>query len=82
MNRVCSIFHQILQLLPQSVFQRAVKAHQAERHARGFTSWGQMVAMLFCQLGNAESLREICNGLLASEGKLRHLVPLQLNIPR
>jgi len=73
MNRVCSIFHQILQLLPQPVFQRAVKAHQAERHARGFTSWGQMVAMLFCQLGNAESLREICNGLLASEGKLRHL---------
>jgi len=73
MNRVCSIFHQILQLLPQSVFQQAVKAHQAERHARGFTSWGQMVAMLFCQLGNAESLREICNGLLASEGKLRHL---------
>ena len=73
MNRVCSIFHQILQLLPQAVFQRAVKAHQAERHARGFTSWGQMVAMLFCQLGNAESLREICNGLLASEGKLRHL---------
>ncbi len=73
MNRVCSIFHQILQLLPQAVFQQAVKAHQAERHARGFTSWGQMVAMLFCQLGNAESLREICNGLLASEGKLRHL---------
>jgi len=29
--------------------------------------------MLFCQLGNAKSLREICGGLAASEGKLRHL---------
>jgi Domain of unknown function (DUF4372) len=29
--------------------------------------------MLFCQLGHAQSLREICGGLAASEGKLRHL---------
>jgi hypothetical protein len=29
--------------------------------------------MLFCQLGGAKSLREICGGLAASEGKLRHL---------
>jgi hypothetical protein len=29
--------------------------------------------MLFCQLGHAQSLREICGGLAATEGKLRHL---------
>ena len=29
--------------------------------------------MLFCQLGHAQSLREITQGLAASEGKLRHL---------
>jgi hypothetical protein len=29
--------------------------------------------MMFCQLGKAQSLREICGGLAASEGKLRHL---------
>ncbi len=34
---------------------------------------GQFVAMLFCHLGRAQSLREICGGLAASEGKLRHL---------
>ena len=73
MNRVCSIFAQILQLFPRSEFQDAVKAHSAERHARGFSSWGQFIAMLFCQLGHAKSLREICGGLAASEGKLRHL---------
>lgn len=73
MKRVCSIFSQILQLIPRSEFETAVRQHQAERHARGFTSWGQFVAMLFCQLGQAKSLREITEGLQASEGKLRHL---------
>jgi len=73
MNRVCSIFSQLLQLFPRAEFERAVKKHKAERHARGFTSWGQFVAMLFCQLGHAHSLREICGGLAACEGKLRHL---------
>lgn len=29
--------------------------------------------MLFCQLGQVRSLREICNGLMAIEGKLKHL---------
>ena len=73
MTRVCSIFSQILQLIPRLEFESAVRKHGAERHARGFSSWGQFIAMLFCQLGDAKSLREICGGLAASEGKLRHL---------
>ena len=73
MTRVCSIFSQILQLIPRLEFEWAARRHNAERHARGFTCWGQFVAMLFCQLGHAKSLREICGGLAASEGKLRHL---------
>ena len=73
MNRVCSIFAQLLQLFPRVKFQEAVVKHKAEHHARGFTCWGQFVAMLFCQLGQAKSLREICNGLMAIEGKLKHL---------
>ena len=73
MKRVCSIFSQILQLIPRDKFEAAVEKHQAERHARGFSSWGQLVAMLFCQLAQAKSLREITEGLQASEGKLRHL---------
>lgn len=73
MNRVCSIFSQILQLFSRLEFESAVRKHKAERHARGFTCWGQFVAMLFCQLGHAQSLREICGGLAASEGKLKHL---------
>ena len=73
MNRFCSIFSQVLQLFSRLEFEAAVGKHKAERHARGFTCWGQFVAMLFCQLGRAQSLREICGGLAASEGKLKHL---------
>lgn len=73
MTRVCSIFSQLLQLFPRSEFEQAVRQHRAERHARGFTCWGQFIAMLFCQLGRAHSLREITQGLAASEGKLKHL---------
>lgn len=73
MTRVSSIFSQMLQLFSRHEFERAVVEHRAERHARGFTCWGQFVAMLFCHLGRAQSLREICGGLAASEGKLRHL---------
>jgi len=71
--RVSSIFSQMLQLFSRTEFERAVVEHRAERHARGFSCWGQFVAMLFCHLGRAQSLREICGGLAASEGKLRHL---------
>ena len=73
MYKVCSIFSQVLKLFSRGDFERAVKEHQAERHARGFTSWGQFMAMLFCQLGRAHSLREICGGLACGEGQLKHL---------
>ncbi len=73
MNRVCSIFSQVLKLFSRGEFEKAVKEHKAERHARGFTSWGQFMAMLFCQLGRAHSLREICGGLACCEGQLKHL---------
>lgn len=73
MQRFCSIFSQLLQLFPRLEFEQAVHAHQAQRHMRGFPCWGQFVAMLFCQLGQACSLREICGGLAATEGRLKHL---------
>ena len=49
MNKVCGIFSQVLKLFSRGDFEKAVKEHKAERHARGFTSWGQFMAMLFCQ---------------------------------
>lgn len=73
MNRFCSMFSQLLKLFPRLEFERAVKETRAERNAKGFSCWEQFVSMLFCQLGRAQSLREISGGLASCEGKLRHL---------
>lgn len=73
MNRVCSVFRQILNVFSRSEFEQLARKHGGERHARGFTCWDQFVAMLFCHLGRAQSLREICGGLASAEGKLNHL---------
>jgi hypothetical protein len=68
-----SLFSQVLSLIDRGYFARRVKALNAERCAKGFTCWGQLVAMLFCQLAQAKSLREIEQGWRSCEGKLRHL---------
>jgi hypothetical protein len=72
-QRFSSIFSQLLQLFPRLEFEQAVKKHRSDYSAKGFSSWGQFVAMLFCQFGRAHSLREICGGLASCEGRLRHL---------
>src|ERR1051325_6706046 len=68
-----SLFNQLLNHFPRNEFAALVKATKAERHARGFTCWAQFVAMLFCHLAHADSLRIICNGLSCCLGKLIHL---------
>lgn len=73
MNKFSSIFRQILQIFPQQDFVRAVRETRAEKGVKGFSCWGQFVAMVFCQLGQAHSLREICGGLATCLGKLKHL---------
>ena len=73
MVRTASMFSQLLNIFPRIEFEKAVRAHKAERYAKGFTCWEQFVAMLFCQLAQAHSLREICGGLSCCLGKLIHL---------
>ena len=73
MRQFNSMFSQLLSLFPRSEFEKAVRAHRADRAAKDFDCWTQFVAMLFCQLGRAHSLREICGGLASVEGKLNHL---------
>lgn len=73
MNKSISMFGQILHVVPKSDFYTIVKETGAERGAKGFSCWGQFVSMLFCQVGQAKSLREICGGLASCLGKLKHL---------
>jgi hypothetical protein len=73
MNKFSSVFGQMLQIISRREFYKAVVETGAENKAKGFTCWQQFVAMLFCQLGRAHSLREITGGLATCLGKLKHL---------
>src|SRR5436305_7019851 len=73
MVQAASLFNQLLQHFPRTEFGALFKKHKAERCAKGFGCWTQLVSMLFCQLAHADSLREICNGLGCCLGKLVHL---------
>ena len=73
MKASCSMFSQVLKLFPRIEFEQLVKETGAEYRAKGLSSWSQFVALLFCQLGRAHSLREIEGGLKSCEGKLAHL---------
>jgi hypothetical protein len=68
-----SCFAQVLSLVNRHEFEKIVHRHNGERAAKGFTCWEQFVAMLYCQMGAAHSLREICWGLATTTGKLSHL---------
>jgi hypothetical protein len=73
MVAVASCFSQALKLVDRTDFELAVVQHGAEKGAKGFSCWDQFVAMEFCQLGAANSLREIHGGLATAMGKLVHL---------
>jgi hypothetical protein len=73
MVMVGSLFTQVLSLINRNDFARAVRQLDAEHGAKGFRCWDQFVAMMFCQLAGADSLREICGGLSTAMGKLAHL---------
>lgn len=73
MNKFSSIFGQLLQIFSRAEFSWLVVETKADGGGKGFKSWDQFVAMLFCHLGRADSLREISGGLLSCLGKLKHL---------
>jgi hypothetical protein len=66
-------FSQLLSLVDRNRFAKLVRETGSERRSKRFASWDHFVAMLFCQLAHARSLREIDGGLSSCEGKLKHL---------
>ena len=73
MVRSASLFSQLLQHVPRLEFAPRTQRHRTERGAKGFTCWSQLIAMLFCHLARADSLRETCSGLSWCLRKLNHL---------
>lgn len=68
-----SLFSQFLGLIDRNSFAKLVAKHNTDKHCKGFNSWSHLVAMLFCHLAKAVSLREISNGLRSATGNLNHL---------
>ena len=68
-----SVFHEVLKQVPWDVFDRLVRAHEADRRVRQLTTKSQFIALLYGQLEGAASLREIEAGLESHHSRLYHL---------
>ena len=68
-----TLFSQIISKLDRIKFAKLVKERQTDKHQKGYTSWSQLVAMLFCQFAKSSSLRDISNGLRSATGNLNHM---------
>jgi hypothetical protein len=68
-----SVFGQLISLVPIQIVDRASKKHSSDRYIKRFTTWEHFVSMLFASASNTSSLRDVTNGLLGLEGKLKHL---------
>ncbi len=52
-------FNELLNLIPRHSFTQLVAKFGTDKHAKGFNSWSHLVALLFGQLANVTSLREL-----------------------
>lgn len=68
-----SVLHQVLKLVPWSVFDGLVDEAQADKHVRRLSTKSQFIALLYGQLSGARSLREIEAGLKSHQVRLYHL---------
>lgn len=68
-----NLFSQIVHLLPKEIFNSIVKKYDSDKYNKGIDSWTHLISMLFCQLGHADSVRDISNGLRSITGNINHL---------
>jgi hypothetical protein len=59
MVRCASLFSQFIALFSRQQFYGLVIKQRSERYAKRYNSWDHFVAMLFCQLAQAKSLRDL-----------------------
>ncbi len=67
------VFAQFLALLPRYEFQRIVNRYQGDYRTKKFKCWHQMAAMIFAQIRQEDSLRDIDMSLNAHAKKLYHI---------
>jgi hypothetical protein len=73
MHTCYTIFGELLKLLPRHQFDRAVEEWCGDRYVKKFTTWQQLITMLYSQIGQKDSLRDIATGLTAHAARWYHL---------
>src|SRR5690606_11801173 len=68
-----TLFSQMPGLVDRNIVQKVVKEHGTDKHHKGINTWTHYVSMLFMQIADAGSLRDISNGLRSATGNLSHL---------
>lgn len=73
MNKEKYVFAQLISFLNEDKFRRIVNKFQGNRYIKHFTCWNQLLALMFGQLSNRESLRDLIVALDAHHSKCYHL---------
>ena len=73
MNKDKYVFAQLLELLDYDKFRHLVDKYGGNRYVKHLTCWNQLLALMFGQLSNRESLRDVIVALEAHRSKCFHL---------
>jgi hypothetical protein len=73
MNKGKYVFAQVAEFLPARLFDKYVARFDGNKKVRHFTCWNQMMAMMFGQLSNRDSLRDLLVCIEAHSSKFYHL---------
>ena len=67
------VFAQLTAFLDRNHFNYLVRKYGGDKYVKYFTCWNQLLALMFGQLSNRESLRDLIVALEAHQGKTYHL---------
>ena len=67
------VFAQLAAFLNRTQFNNFVRKYDGNRYVKQFTCWNQLLAMMFGQLSNRESLRDLIIAFEAHRAKQYHL---------
>ena len=73
MHRDKFVFAQIVSFLDRNKFNYIVRKYDGDKYVKHFTCWNQLLALMFGQLSNRESLRDLIVALEAHHSKCYHL---------
>lgn len=73
MNKDTYVFAQLVQFMDRNHFNYLVHKYDGDKYVKSYTCWNQLLTLMFGQLSNRESLRDLIVAMEAHAGKLYHL---------